>query len=52
MFTISFSDFCSSFFYSDFKVTHMPGLSSTDAIKSNVMVAVNIDTKEAYVYHK
>lgn len=48
MFTVDYSDFVNSDFYSDFRVAYMPGLKVMQM--SYAKVAVNVDSKSAFVY--
>ena len=50
MFTVDYNTFVDHSFYSDFKVSYMPGLTVSQAVSNNCKVVVNIDTKAVYVY--
>lgn len=50
MFTVSYDEFVDYSFYSDYKVSFMPGMTVKQAVSTSAKVSLNVDTKVAYVY--
>ena len=48
MFTVKYSEFVDSAFYSDFKVSYMTGLKVMDM--NSAKVILNVDSKTAFVF--
>lgn len=48
MFTVKYNEFVDNAFYSDFKVSYMPGLKVMNM--SSAKVILNVDSKTAFVF--